>query len=383
MKLRTFAVLGLSLLATAGCRSDPAIPILERQLRLQEDEIYRLRATIDNMQDDSRVIEKHEGDPSRSHEAEESDRNRFHHNHDTGPNGSEMPPVNVELPGASGTTVPKELLPRKGSLPPDFPPVPEGLEGPSRRTMPGPAEKGSGSMSPPDASQDGPSIEMGRRGRPHIAMTVAAPTDSGVAFVPKGDSQHVASIVLNRSLTGGINDGDGDGDQGLLVVVEPRDSRGRVIDAPAKVSVALLDPAVLDEQGNAVRLALWEFSEAETASMFRRVGSSEGIHLAMAWPEEPPKHDKLHLFVRYVTSDGRMLEAHHPIEVTLQSERTARRDQFDTRVRADAPEELGPPAEAMHPIEPPAERISERSPHMAARSRDTEPGRPVWSPERR
>ena len=43
MKPWQFAVVGLALLATTGCRSDPNIPVLERQLRLQEDEIYRLQ----------------------------------------------------------------------------------------------------------------------------------------------------------------------------------------------------------------------------------------------------------------------------------------------------------------------------------------------------
>ena len=56
-------------------------------------------------------------------------------------------------------------------------------------------------------------------------MNVARPRP--VAFDPSGDSRHVASIALDRTLTGGINSGDGSGDQGLLVVVEPRDRAGR------------------------------------------------------------------------------------------------------------------------------------------------------------
>jgi hypothetical protein len=117
--------------------------------------------------------------------------------------------------------------------------------------------------------------------------------------------------------------------------------------------------------------------------MFRRVGSSEAIHLAMAWPDEPPKHNNLHLFVRYVTSDGRMLEAHHPIEVTLQRDRTARSNQADSQVRNEPPAELTPPVESFLPIESPVERKSERTPHTASRTRESEPHRPVWSPERR
>ena len=51
MKSWHFAVVALALLATAGCRSDPAIAVLERELRLKEDEIYRLRAAVEDLQD--------------------------------------------------------------------------------------------------------------------------------------------------------------------------------------------------------------------------------------------------------------------------------------------------------------------------------------------
>ena len=51
MKPWQFAVVSLALLMTTGCRSDPAVPILERELRRKEDEIYRLRATLEELQD--------------------------------------------------------------------------------------------------------------------------------------------------------------------------------------------------------------------------------------------------------------------------------------------------------------------------------------------
>ena len=51
MKPWQFAVVSLALLATTGCRSDPAVPILERELRRKEDEIYRLRGQLEEFQD--------------------------------------------------------------------------------------------------------------------------------------------------------------------------------------------------------------------------------------------------------------------------------------------------------------------------------------------
>ena len=92
------------------------------------------------------------------------------------------------------------------------------------------------------------------------------------------------------------------------------------------MSVVVLDPALRDEEGKAACVARWDFTAAETAAMFRRSGANRAIHLTMTWPGDPPKHGKLHLFVRYVTADGRKLEADQPIEVALPGEKSARWD---------------------------------------------------------
>jgi len=181
-----------------------------------------------------------------------------------------------------------------------------------------------------------------------------------VPFTPSGDSRRVAAIALDRTLTGGINSGNNSGDQGLLVVVEPRDRAGRALDAPADLSIAVLDPALKDTDGKALRIARWDFTAAETAAMFRRAGAGRAIHLATAWPGDPPKHNKLHLFVRYVTADGRKLDANQPIEVALPGEQTAGWTPGDSNART-----------------------SDSTPYMATRSDESQLRRPVWSPERR
>jgi hypothetical protein len=213
------------------------------------------------------------------------------------------------------------------------------------------------SRSPAPLDSDGPLLEKGpggvssRSGRVNLAsLSASAP------LTPAGDSRHVAGIMLNRTLTGSILGEDRSGDQGLLVVVEPRDGDGRSVDAPAEINVVVLDPALKDE---ACRVARWDFTAAETAGMFRRSGSGQAIHLAAAWPADPPAHRKLHLFVRYVTADGRRLEANQPIEVVLPG------DQTDRGTTADAGPAAGP------------------SPHTRAHGDDSEAQRPVWSPDRR
>ena len=45
------------------------------------------------------------------------------------------------------------------------------------------------------------------------------------------------------------------------------------------MSVVVIDPAL---DGNAARVARWDFTAAETAAMFRRSGAALAIHLTMA-----------------------------------------------------------------------------------------------------
>jgi hypothetical protein len=352
MKPWQFAVVSLALVATTGCRSDPAVPLLERELRRKEDEIYRLRAQLEEFQDCGSCQVVTGGPKATPAEATGSPRG-----HAAVPNG--IAPPSIELPGQPSSSVPDALKKPtpSGSLPAGVPDVPESLRGPSKPLSPKDLEPStkptSRSRSPAPLDSDGPMLEKGpggvssRSGRINLASLSAAP------LTPAGDSRHVAGITLNRTLTGSILGEDRSGDQGLLVVVEPRDSDGRSVDAPAEISVVVLDPAL---KGDACRVARWDFTAAETAGMFRRSGSGQAIHLAAAWPADPPAHRKLHLFVRYVTADGRRLEANQPIEVVLPG------DQENRGTTADA---------------------APASPHTAARSDESQSQRPVWSPDRR
>ena len=84
------------------------------------------------------------------------------------------------------------------------------------------------------------------------------------------------------------------------MVVEPRDFGGNIVNVPGDISVALLDPALPGEQA---RLARWDFPAAQTQGMIRG-GPQQGIHLRLPW-NSAPVHDRLKVFVRYTTRDGR------------------------------------------------------------------------------
>jgi hypothetical protein len=193
---------------------------------------------------------------------------------------------------------------------------------------------------------------------------------------------------LNDNLTGGCQTDPRQGDRGIVVVVEPRDAQGRLVEAPAAVSVVVLDPAL---EGQAARVARWDFTAQQLAPLHRKGSWGEGYHLEMLWPDAAPVHENLQLFVRYVTSDGRKLETQRKIRVATAGSGEADR----TANRRGAPSASVAPSWQQRPASPaPAEpmRLSSRlaSPTAPISARAPAPApevpkvaRPTWSPDRR
>lgn len=377
MKTWPFAVVvGLGCLAALGCRVDPAIELLERQNRILEDEIYRLREQLADRRPAPRAY------PAEAPSAGPlfPDRGRFDLDRTDSdrirlpepppqitrpaagtppPSSSETPPAKPPLPGTLG---PLQLQPGE--------PLPEGK-------LPGLLDK---YRSPTDPGEENPA-GSGRsdEGDPD-GRAEAQPTSVG-GPLPPADSSRATQLVLNRLLSGGYDSDGRPGDEGIVVVIEPRDDRGRRVEAPAPVSVVVLDPAL---DGEDARVARWDFTAEQTAAISWGGGSSPGLDLQMGWPDAPPVHEELHVFVRYVTSDGRNLQTDDRIHVELPDGRTAGwvpRPEPPAREpqpqRPPQPLPLGPP--------PTAASTSPSSPRTAAsplRPRRPEQQRPAWSPDR-
>ncbi len=248
MKPWQFAVVGLALLATAGCRSDPAIPILERRAPPER------RRNLPPAGDPGRL-------PGLRSSRARSGRRRPDRHRDGGA-GSRARRVAGRLrraerrrsrrwsncPRSRPPKCPTSLKTPAGSLPPGVPDVPEELQARRSRSV-RPKTAAVRPTTDRRPTRPNPTVRRWKGGAAsdlstRRRVTMASQSASAVPFTPSGDSRRVAAIVLNRTLTGGISAGDRSGDQGLLVVVEPRDRAGRTVDAPADMSVVVLDPAL-------------------------------------------------------------------------------------------------------------------------------------------
>lgn len=203
---------------------------------------------------------------------------------------------------------------------------------------------------------------------------------------PPADTK-VTHVFLNPLLTGGADFDRQPGDEGLSIVLEPRNAADQYVPQAGAVSVVVLDPT---KDGESARIARWDFTLTATQQKLQTTSAAKGIHLEMPWPASPPSAGKLQLFVRYETADGRRLQTDREIFITPPGQVAQRWTprSSDRPISAAAPSSTAP-----SPVAPPA-IVSNIEPAQAepklltppagpsATTAQKKPAAPVWSPER-
>lgn len=281
-------------LVLTGCRhADVNRELVERELRLQEDELYRLHAEI---ADCEKLLES----TRRENEALKR--------------GLNQPRSGAVVPSDAGPLLP----PTSTDPPPDRAPRPPSGVPPTEVAPPDVQVPG---IEGPLPSAPGRSSWKSTRGvhRASFEQPAGQPQDDlehesiGTRrYEPK--HEHVAKIVLNRRLTGGYNADRRLGDDGVIVVIEARNDEDRIVSRPGEVSVVVVDPAASTDDG---RVARWDFSADEIQQRFRKTPRGAGIHLELLWPARLPESERLMVFARFTTADGEIHEASQPILVDL------------------------------------------------------------------
>jgi hypothetical protein len=254
-------------------------------------------------------------------------------------------------------------------------------------------KKASSAVIRPASTVVADSAALSARSRPLSENELAAAIVSAL-------DQRVETIHLNPRLTGAADLDSQPGDDGLCVLVEPRNRSGDIVPEPARVSVVLLDPTKSDD---AARVARWDL-DADASRQFLRTDTADrGLLLRLPWQDTPPEPQKLHLFVRYVTADGRKLEADQDIQIdsedrvahrwtprrTLSPQEAARREvnvSWQPKDQAEKPAVVQAVAEEPESKPIPLEAQSVKPPAKATAKTDdkrpaTTKGR-FWKPDR-
>lgn len=398
MKAWKWILTALACLPAIGCQQNAQMRAYVDQLnteqRLVEDDYYTLLSDYRYLDDEAKQLEQENSvlrkrlgltptDPIVTTPAE------------TAPAAPSAEPPTLETPeidlgvpegppGLPGFEVPNapRQLPDGGRLPAE--------------TVPGGTVPGGAAARPTPAEQ-------------HIGADQQA-EDEQEAFTPPDDLR-VTHIVINPVLTSGHNFDRRAGDDGVSVVFEPRNAGDQFVPRAGEVAIVVLDPAV---GGEAQRVARWDFPLEEALHRLRTEKFGRGLNFKLRWPDAPPEHSRLHVFVRYTSDDGRVLEDNREIEIADASDVSHRwtpkgqpspsAGASDAATSADgdeskrirfgsttsSPRDGGADSGGQHsvlttPERMPAPRetgIERTAPPRADAEQIGAPPQPVWSPER-
>lgn len=319
-RLQQSSVIWLGAVAAAlviGCKSDFNQQLLERELRLQEDQIYQLQddlsdkcVRLDMVAAENQSLKKQLGIA------------------DAPAGGPRSQPTLAGPPPGVTSVAPPSLVPptvedlppppRSGAAAPNAPPFgPPGSDAPSFR---------GGTPAPPTLEGVPPLPDEPVAPRSRFNGTkVTEPEEDKPPILQLSHEQSVAAgpqvthLVLNLDRTECL-DGDGDGmTEALAIVFEPRDADERLVSTVGDVSIAVFEPlaeaTAADPSGEGMRIARWEIPASEAASHFRRTSQHRGLHFVRPWPERPPAAEHVRVFVRMTTFEGTVFETEATVTV--------------------------------------------------------------------
>jgi hypothetical protein len=324
--------MAMALLFSFGCRSDLSQQLLERELRMQEDQIYQLQ---DELQDASARLDRTAGENSSLKrqlgfgevDGQVNVRGPLLRGGQPPPPRSSPPqpqlvPPKIDVPGfrspSSGPAAPiPGPPPAAGTV---APPTLDGIPPlPSEPRFPGAALPAPSSVSPASAVAPVGGVPPTVVPAPMTFDADArplAPSASPTSDPPAGrrlsheeslaDAGRITHLVVNPSRTECF-DGDGDGlSDGLAIVIEPRDGDERLVTAAGDVSITVFDSSISPAAGPVAR---WDIPAQEALARFRRTSRNRGLHFVLRWPGPPPQGDHVRVRVGLTTFDAAVFEA--------------------------------------------------------------------------
>lgn len=326
MSLRslTFWCIGgliVATLASAGCRRrdpymDAYIAFLNAEKRDLEDQVYSLESELEQAKSDLEAARartpRTRGSTSGAAKPDNSILPKTMEDTDLTPPmidpGAAIEPE-IELPPAA---IPSTPAPKKPA-PPIKTMKPREVE-PEATLEPQP-EVGH-EKEPPAADDDlqPPSLSPSSESLPTPKTNEELPFRKRLPADAEVVDPQVSNLFVNPFHTTGVDLDQQPGDDGLRIMVEPRNAAGQFIPQAGEMAIVLLDPA---KSGEAARIARWDLPKQRVGEGILEARPQRGIKLELPWPEKAPDNGKLKLFVRYTDPQGEIVETTSDVFVSV------------------------------------------------------------------
>ena len=121
----------------------------------------------------------------------------------------------------------------------------------------------------------------------------------------------VHGVVINPRFTYASNVDGRQGDDGLVLLVQPQAENNRPVTVPGQLIVEIVDPAGSRDHR---RIGRWEFTQEELRLFADQ--NHKGYTLHLPWDRTIPKSSRLRVLVRFITTAGKRLDSSSEFQLT-------------------------------------------------------------------
>ncbi|AMV33231.1 hypothetical protein VN12_13980 [Pirellula sp. SH-Sr6A] len=129
------------------------------------------------------------------------------------------------------------------------------------------------------------------------------PASANIPVERKVTDQRMVEIAFHDTLCRGHNFDDQPGDDGLYLVLVPKNESGEPLQQIGKLTVVIEES--IDESSH--RIAAWNVTPDELQESLEPIGVSQGFHLSLPFQDVAPESNRVQVFLKYELADGRVL----------------------------------------------------------------------------
>ncbi len=151
------------------------------------------------------------------------------------------------------------------------------------------------------------SVRHGRVEMPDSSRVVLASATSTTSIqdAPPSRSEpqdrRVRGIEFHSTMCRGHNFDDKPGDDGLYLVLQPRNLDGATLNSTGELIVVVEDP-----QNDDARIGRWVYSPKQLDELLEPIGANQGFHIKIPWDQSTPSESEVEVHVKFTADDGTM-----------------------------------------------------------------------------